>query len=86
MALSIVEGRSRSTLSEPADKVLPAASGKALIRAESFQLIGAQVTRFAMKQRQVGKLGNPGKTDCPLHSLFDTVADHRVAMGAHQDR
>ena len=39
-----------------------------------------------MEQRQVRYLTQPSKTDSPLHGLFDTVADHCVTMGAHQDR
>jgi hypothetical protein len=38
-----------------------------------------------MKKREMSKLTKPGKTDCPLHGLFDTGADDRVAVGAHQD-
>jgi len=56
------EPPSRSTLSQAVDIVLPTASRKALIHAEGLELIGAQVTRFAVEQRQVKKLTEPSKT------------------------
>src|SRR2546428_3412014 len=79
------EHDSRFTLSQAADIVLPAARGKALVRVEGLQLFGGQVAWLAVEQREVGKLAELCETNGPLYDLFDTGANHRVPVGAHQD-